>query len=189
MAGRTIAPCSESALSQREQNVEEAKRLLAEAGQSDFTVEMVTVNGTAGMVECAQVFAEQAKAAGVTINVKNMEVGAYLANYGNWSFGVDFLSDTYLAVATRSLLPTGSFNTSKWNDPEFNELHAKAMATVDQTERCTIIDKMRTIEYERGGNIVWGFANVLNGYRSTVQGMVPYTVDSVLYNIRQLWLA
>ncbi|URK86400.1 ABC transporter substrate-binding protein (plasmid) [Rhizobium sp. RCAM05350] len=86
MVGRSMAPCVESSLPQREQSIEEAKKLLAEADQSDLSVEMVTVNGTAGMVECAQVFAEQAKAVGVTINVKNMEVGAYLANYGNWTF-------------------------------------------------------------------------------------------------------
>lgn len=189
MVGRTMAPCGESTMPQREQNIEEAKRLLAEAGKSDLTVEMVTVNGTAGMVECAQVFAEQAKAAGVTINVKNMEVGAYLANYCNWPFGVDFLSDSYLDVAGYSLLPGGTFNTTRWNDSEFNELYTQAVATADQAQRCTIIDKMRTIEYERGGNIVWGFANVLNGHRSNVQGMVPYTIDSVLYNLRRVWVA
>ena len=48
---------------------------------------------------------------------------------------------------------------------------------------------MRTIEYERDGNIVWGFANVLNGYRSNVHGMVPYIVDSAPYSARKLWLA
>ncbi|SDR63405.1 peptide/nickel transport system substrate-binding protein [Rhizobiales bacterium GAS113] len=189
MAGRTITPCGASTLPQRQQNLDEAKKLLAAAGKSDLHLELVTVNGTAGMVECAQVFAEQARAAKVTIEVKNMEVGAYLANYGNWSFGVDFLSDTYLAVATRSLLPTGTFNTSHWNDKEFNSLHAKAVATIDQKERCDIIEKMRSIEYEHGGNIVWGFANVLNAYRSNVHGMVPYIVDSALYNLREVWLA
>ncbi|MQB46225.1 peptide ABC transporter substrate-binding protein [Rhizobium sp. ICMP 5592] len=189
MAGRTIAPCGESTLPQRKQDIAKAKELLKEAGKSDLTIEMVTVNGTAGMIECAQVFAEQAKAAGVTINVKVVEVGAYLAKYGQWSFGVDFLSDTYLAVATRSLLPTGTFNTSHWNDAEFIDLHKQAMATADITKRCDIIAKMRQIEYERGGNIVWGFANTLNGYRANVKGLVPYTVDSALYSLRTVWFA
>ncbi|MGV2052384.1 ABC transporter substrate-binding protein [Agrobacterium sp. 22-209-1] len=189
MAGRTIAPCGESTLPQRKQDIAKAKELLKEAGKSELTLDMVTVNGTAGMVECAQVFAEQAKAAGVTINVKVMEVGAYLAKYGQWSFGVDFLSDTYLAVATRSLLPSGTFNTSHWNDPEFNDLHRQAVATADITKRCDIIAKMRAIEHERGGNIVWGFANVLNGYRANVNGLVPYTVDSALYSLRSVWMA
>lgn len=189
MAGRTIAPCGESALPQRVQDIEEARRLLAEAGQSDLSVEMVTVNGTSGMIECAQIFAEQAKAAGVTVTVKVMEPGAYLANYGNWAFGVDFLADTYLAVASRSLLPNGPFNTSRWDDEEFNALFAQAVAISDPTARCATIDRMRTIEYERGGTIVWGFANILNGYRSNVGGMVPYSVDSILYNTARIWLS
>ncbi len=188
MAGRTVAPCGEPTTAQRKQDTAAAKKLLADAGKSDLTLELVTVAGTAGMVECAQVFAQQAKAAGVTVNVKVMETGAYLANYGKWPFGVDFLSDVYLPVVARSLVPGASFNTSNWNDEEFVGLYKKASATADTTARCDIIAKMRQIEYERGGNIVWGFANVLNGYRSNVHGMVPYSVDSALYNLRNVWL-
>lgn len=189
MAGRTIAPCPESNLPQREQDIAQARKLLADAGKSNLNLELVTVNGTAGMVDAAQVFAEQAKAAGVTIKVRVMEVAAYLANYGKWPFGVDFLSDTYIPVATRSLLPKGTFNTSAWNDKEFVEQHTKAMSTTNQAERCAAIAKMRAVEHERGGNIVWGFANVLNAYRSNVHGLAPYSVDSALYNLRKVWLA
>lgn len=189
MAGRTVAPCAESTIAQREQDIAQARKLLSEAGKTNLNLEMVTVNGTAGMVECAQVFAEQAKAAGVTIRVRVMEVAAYLANYGKWPLGVDFLTDTYLPIATRSLIPTGTFNTAAWNDKEFIDLHAKAMGTSNAAERCAVIAKMRAIEHERGGYILWGFANVLNAYQANVQGLEPYTVDSALYSLRKVWLA
>lgn len=189
MNGRTINPCSASTTAQREQDIEEAKRLLAEAGKSDLTIELVTVRGTAGMVECAQILSEQAKAAGVTIKVKIVEMAAYIANYPNWTFGVDFLSDLYMPVATRSLLPKAPFNTAHWNDQEFIDLHGQAVAAVDEAKRCDIIAKMRGIEHERGGNIIWGFANVLNGYRENVKGLVPYSVHSPIYYLRNVWLS
>jgi len=149
----------------------------------------MTVNGTAGMVECAQVFAEQAKLAGVTVNVRVLEEPAYLANYGNWIFGVDFLGDEYLQVAANSLIPGGAFNMSHWNDERFTELYRKAISTSDAATRCSLINQMQAVEYEEGGNILWGFANTLNAYSKKVQGLVPYTIDSPFYHLRKLWIS
>lgn len=187
--GRSIAPCGPAPISQRVQDIAKAKTLLAEAGKTGLTVDLTTVNGTAGMVECAQVFAQQAKAAGVTVNVKILEEAAYLANYGNWEFGVDFLTDTYLSVAARSLMPGGTFNTTHWNDEEFNTLYKKAVGISNVNDRCTVIHEMQRIENERGGNILWGFANLLNAYSVKLQGLEEYTVDSAFYHLRKVWLA
>lgn len=184
MQGRSIAPCGPTDVPQRTQDIERAKALLAEAGQSDLDVEIATTAGTPGMVECAQMLAEQAKAAGINIRAKVMDEATYLSNYGNWSFGVDFLSDTYLPVVARSLVPGGSFNNTHWNDAEFIELFEKATATSDEAERCVLIGKMRKIEYERGGNIIWGFSNTLNAVAANVQGVEPYVSSSPFYNLR-----
>ena len=189
MQGRSIAPCGPTPVEQRKQDIKAAKKLLEDAGKSGLSVDLVTVNGTAGMVECAQVFAEQAKAAGVNINVKITEEAAYLANYGNWTFGVDFLSDAYLPVVTRSLLPGGTFNTSHWDDAEFNDLYKKAVSISNADDRCDVIHKMQKVEYERGGNIIWGFANTLNAYKAGLTGIEPYVVDSPFYHLRKVSLA
>ena len=61
----------DSALPQRHQDIEQAKSLLKAAGMDNLTVDLHTTDGAAGMVDSANVFAAQAKAAGVTINVKN----------------------------------------------------------------------------------------------------------------------
>ena len=187
--GRSIAPCGPTPIEQRKQDIAQAKKLLDEAGKAGLTIDLVTVNGTSGMVECAQVFAEQAKAAGVTINVKVTEEAAYLANYGNWTFGVDFLSDAYLPVVARSLLPGGTFNTSHWNDADFNALYKKAVSISNVDQRCDVIHDMQKAEYERGGNIIWGFANTLNAYKAGLAGIEPYVVDSPFYHLRKVSFA
>lgn len=187
--GRSIAPCGPTPIEQRKQDIAQARKLLDEAGKAGLTIDLVTVNGTSGMVECAQVFAEQAKAAGVTINVKVTEEAAYLANYGNWTFGVDFLSDAYLPVVARSLLPGGTFNTSHWNDADFNALYKKAVSISNVDQRCDVIHDMQKAEYERGGNIIWGFANTLNAYKAGLAGIEPYVVDSPFYHLRKVSFA
>ena len=60
-------PAYNSDLPQRRQDLDQAKSLLRRAGQSDLSVELVTSPVFQGIVEAAQVIAEQAKGAGVSI--------------------------------------------------------------------------------------------------------------------------
>lgn len=184
MQGRTMTPCGEADIPQRTQDIERAKALLAEAGQTDLDVEIATTSGTSGMVECAQILAEQAKAAGITIRTNVMDEASYIANYGNWTFGVDFLADSYLPIASRSLMPGASSNNTHWADEEFIDLFGQATATVDEAERCDLLNQMRAIEHERGGNLLWGFANTLNAATAYVQGLEPWAAGSPFYNLR-----
>ena len=57
---------------QRTQDIERAKALLAEAGQSDLTLDLASVFLDPAIPAMVQVFAQQAAEAGVTINVQNM---------------------------------------------------------------------------------------------------------------------
>ena len=53
--------CYPSDLAQREQDIEKAKSLLKSAGKDGMTVDLHTTNGAAGMVDSANVFAQQAR--------------------------------------------------------------------------------------------------------------------------------
>ena len=79
------------------QDIDQAKSLLKAAGQDGLTVDLHTTDGAGGMVDSANVFAAQAKAAGVTINVKN-DPNYYGDQYLKLAFSVDFWG-------TRSYLP------------------------------------------------------------------------------------
>ena len=60
-------PAYASDLPQRTQDLEQAKSLLKQAGREGLSVELVTAPVFQGIVEAAQVFAEQAKGAGVNV--------------------------------------------------------------------------------------------------------------------------
>ena len=74
-------PVYASDLPQRQQDLEQAKSLLAQAGKSDLTVELPTSSDYVGFPESAQVISQQALKAGVTINVKKLDSGTYWDGY------------------------------------------------------------------------------------------------------------
>jgi peptide/nickel transport system substrate-binding protein len=163
-------------LPQRHQDIEKAKSLLKAAGKSDLTVDLQSTNGALGMNEGAQVFAQQAKAAGVTVNVKILDSGAFYSDqYLKWPFSTDFWgSRNYLSQVAAGSLPSSPYNESHWPDTadqKFLSLYKQALGTVDKKKRTQILHDMQKLEYDNGGYLIWGFSTLLDGYSTKVQGV------------------
>jgi peptide/nickel transport system substrate-binding protein len=162
-------------LPQRMQDYEKAKSLLAEAGYSDLTVELVTSAGALGAdeVAAAQVFAEQAKAAGVTVNVKKTDSGVFYGeDYLSWPFAQDFwYTRNYLAQAGQCTMPGAPYNETHWENAEWLAIVKEAFATVDEAARNELIGQAQTMEYELGGYIIWAFRNQVDAYSAKISGM------------------
>ena len=176
----------------RAQNIEEAKSLLAAAGKSGLTVELATAPYIAGIVEASQVLVEQAKAAGVTINLKKMDLPTYFAGYGKWAFSGDFFNaNEYFIQVALNQLPTSTFNITHFDDPEYNSLYAKGVSELDVAKRNEIAGQMQQIEFDRGGNLVWTYATVVDAAATNVQGLVPdkYGLPLTSYGFNRAWLA
>jgi peptide/nickel transport system substrate-binding protein len=160
---------------QREQDLDQAKSLLSAAGQGSLTIDCFTTPADTGMVEGAQVFAENAKAAGITVNVKNVDSGVFYGDqYLSWTFATDFWGTrNYLAQVAVGSLPNSAFNETHWNHPEFNKLYEEALAAVDEAARCELIREMQQLEYDEGGHILWGFKNLIDAHSAEVSGLKP----------------
>src|SRR5207248_9353424 len=75
-------------LPQRHQDIDKAKSLLKQAGAQNLTVTLYSSPAIAGMLESATIFAQQAKKAGVTVNVNNGPPDTYFTStYLKWAFG------------------------------------------------------------------------------------------------------
>jgi peptide/nickel transport system substrate-binding protein len=168
-------PAYNDELPQRRQDLDQAKSLLRQAGQSDLGVELVTSPVVQGIVEAAQVLAEQAKGAGVTVNVRKVDPGTFYGdNYLKWAFAQDFwVTRTYLSQVAQCALPDSPFNETHWKDPEFLDLISQARAELDDAKRTELLHRAQEIEYERGGMIIWAFNNQLDAYSDTVGGFHP----------------
>jgi peptide/nickel transport system substrate-binding protein len=162
-------------LPQRRQDLDQAKSLLRQAGQSDLRVELVTSPVFQGIVEAAQVIAEQAKGAGVTIEVRKVDSGTFYGdNYLSWTFAQDFWATrSYLSQVAQGSLPDSPFNETHWADPEFLDLISAARAELDEDRHIELLKAAQEIEWERGGLIVWSFSNQVDAYSDTVAGFQP----------------
>ncbi|HEY0389472.1 MAG TPA: ABC transporter substrate-binding protein [Gaiellales bacterium] len=168
-------PAYDTSLPQRETDVEQAKSLLKAAGYEGLTVDLHTTDGAAGMVDSANVFAQQAKAAGVTINVKN-DPNYYGDQYLKLPFSVDFWGTrNYLPQVANGSIPTAPYNECHWppksgNGSDYVSLYQQALAEVNPTKRADIIHTMQSEEYNYGGYIIAFFNNLVDAYSSKIAG-------------------
>jgi peptide/nickel transport system substrate-binding protein len=185
-------PCYNSELPQREQDLDQAKSLLRQAGHENLSLELVTSQIRNGVVEMSEVFAEQAKAAGVNITVNKVEPGVFFGDqYIKWPFAVDYWPPNGFFDQTRaSSRPDSIWNETHFEDKEFNDLYDQAVQELDEEKRCEIAHQMQEIQYERGGYIIWGFGNLVDAYSTKFTGLKPSRASNLAaYSFRDVSLA
>jgi peptide/nickel transport system substrate-binding protein len=191
--------CFNSSLPQRDHDPEKAKSMLASAGKSGLSVDLWTTNGAAGMVDSANVFASQAKDAGVNVKVHN-DPNFYSNGYLKVGFSVDFWGTrNYLPqVALGSLPPPCPYNETHWppksgEGSNFVSLYNQALKETDQAKRCEIVHEMQKEEYDNGGYIIPFFNNLVDAHSSKVQGFkvskATLNLDSFGHGFRTIWFA
>jgi peptide/nickel transport system substrate-binding protein len=157
---------------QRAQDIPQAKHLLKLAGQQNLTVQLVTSAVATGTVAMATVLQQQAKAAGVTINLKTVDPTTFFGpNYLHWTFSQDFYNySPYLAQVAQSLLPTSPFNETHWHLPRYVSLYHQANATANAATRKQLEHEMQSIDYNEGGYIIPAFIDALDAYSTKITG-------------------
>jgi peptide/nickel transport system substrate-binding protein len=187
------APEYDHSLPQRHQDIDQAKSLLKAAGAEGLHVTLVTSDIAAGTVLAAQVFAQQASAAGISVSVDDVTVNDfYGTNYLKWPFAQDYwFYNFYLPQVSLATLPTASFNETHWNNSRYNSLYAQAIAAGDAALRTEIAHEMQQIEYDEGGYIIPFFPPVVDGFGTNVGGLVPSKIGLSLnaYDFKNVWLS
>ena len=186
------APEYDHSLPQRHQDIDQAKSLLKAAGAEGLHVTLVTSDIAQGTVLAAQVFAQQASAAGVSVSVDDVTVNEfYGTNYLKWQFAQDYwFYNFYLPQVSLATLPSAPFNETHWNNPRYNSLYAQAIATGDDSLRTELAHEMQQIEYDQGGYIIPFFPPVIDGFGANVGGLVPSKIGLSLnaYDFKGVWL-
>lgn len=172
-------PVYDSSLPQRHQDIEQAKSLLKQAGYgSGLTVQLTTGEIAPGLNEASQIFAQQAKQAGVTVNLRQLnptEFESVANGYFKYNFAVDTEISSWSYLTTASLWdgPNAPFSETKFADPQFDSLFRQATQTMDTTKRTELCHEMQKIQYDRGGYLIWSFATQVDAYSSKLVGYVP----------------
>jgi peptide/nickel transport system substrate-binding protein len=167
-------PAFDSSLPQRAQDIDQAKSLLKAAGHAGLSVQLVTAPVFNGVVQAAEVFAQQATAAGVKVSLRKLDTGTFYGpNYLKWTFAQDFWATReYLPQVAQGSLPTSPFNETHWGDAKFVGLINQARAELDAGKRADILHEAESMEYNQGGYIIPYFSNQIDAYSSKVGGFV-----------------
>lgn len=171
-------------LAQRQQQVDQAKSLLKQAGRSGLQAELVTAPSFAGMVEGSSVFAQNAADAGIDIKVKKVDGGTlYGDKWLSWPFAADYwVTRSYLSQASLSSLPSSPWNETHWHDPAYIKLVQQALGQPDEAKRGELLHAAQQLEYDHGGYIIPTFTNQVDAHSAKVGGLVESKTGTPLNN-------
>jgi len=145
-------------------NPDEARALLKEAGVSDLTLELKTLN-EAYRVTAAQVVQANLADVGIKLDITPLDSGPF------WNLGLESKGDEWKTLEMwwmryrMSPDPSdgiqwflknqiGIWNWERWSDPEFEELWTKGLSETDQAKRNEMYIRMQEI-MEDTGAYVW----------------------------------
>jgi len=192
LAGKGLPFFAED-LPPREQDLEQARSLLSQAGQENLTVTLHTSDIVPGFVEAATLFAEQASGAGVTVEVKREPANAYFDTsllYTKLDFAQSFWTFSSLPIwYEQALLSDAVWNETHWREPSFDQLIRQAQGAPDEETATDLWHQIQEIQYEEGGYIVWAYQNLVDGAAQNVQGIVPSSFFNLGgWNYRDVYL-
>ena len=180
-------------LPQRQQDLEQAKSLLKQAGQPSPQAVLVTSTNAPGEVQAAQVLVTQAAAAGFQIKIDQQEPTEYFNNsYLKVDFSQDFFPyQPYLVDAGYATVTGAAYNSTHFSDPTYDQLYKHAVTTTDDGSRRDAIRQMLEIDYNQGGNMIPYYFPVIDGVTAKVKGIIPSVTGVALgnFNWGQIWMS
>lgn len=176
----------------RHRDVDQARTLLKKAGHENLSVELTTADIANGVVQSAQIFARQARDAGVTVKVRQVTPDVYFGEqFLTWPFAQDFWTfNSYLTQVALCLLPTSPYNETHWRDPAYAALYQKALSTLDAAKRGEIVRQLQTLDFEQGAYIIPSHNQIVDLLAQNVNGVAPGTFMALGdYEFAKIWLA
>ena len=174
---------------------DKAKALWKKAGMEGKTVDLSASDAAfAGGVDAALLMAEQAKKAGININVIREPNDSYWDNVWlkkDWClcyWGGRPVADMLLSI---SLASDAAWNDTHWKSPRFNELLLAARAETDDTKRAAQYAEMQQLVHDDGGQMVLMYNNFVGALSTKVAHNTVNTDfdDDGGYMVERWWMA
>jgi peptide/nickel transport system substrate-binding protein len=155
-----------------EANLEKAKQLMAESGESNVSLKISILNKAAN-VTTAQIIQANLAAIGITLEIDLHEGATF------WSLGEDktlelvlnrfsMTPDPYYATSWFITEQAGIWNWERFANPEFDKLHLEAQSESDQAKRDAMYQKAQDLMEESGAYKFITHEATPNIYRNTI---------------------
>lgn len=165
------------------QDIEGAKRLLAEAGYKDgIDVEIATSDVEENMVQIVEVYQQQVARAGIRVKLKMtssdgfwddvwMKVPAFVDSWGQRP-ATQVLNEVFRSTA--------SWNTSNWRHKEFDAMLDAARAEPDFARRKEIYGRIQKELFDEGGVLIPYHKVLLRAISTRVKGIeAPFVTENI----------
>ena len=166
--------------------VEEAKRLLAEAGYADgIEFDLTTSNIDPRFITLAEVYQQQVAKAGIKVNIIMAPSDGYWSEVWRKESVVTTRwgqrpADQILNEDYRGGAP---WNETYWNRPDFDEMLDKARKELDFEKRRDLYHQLQRILYEEGGSLIPFHVNQAIATTARVSGIQAVFADAVRYHL------
>jgi peptide/nickel transport system substrate-binding protein len=151
---------------------DKAKFYLKKANAENLSVDLsASTAAFAGAVDAAALYQQQAKKAGINVNIKREPADGYWDNVWMKS---PFCTAYWGGYPTEGEMfalgyaPKAPWNDTYWTEPTFEKLRLSAMAELDDSKRRQIYGEMQQILNQQGGALIPCFANYIMGRSNTV---------------------
>lgn len=186
----------DESLPPKEQDIEKAKSLLREAGQTSVDVTLTTSPIFAGFLESAQLLQQQVKEAGFNVNLKQVQPSQYLVPPpGGLYLTMQLAQDkwpipTLMSFYNQCLVKGTPYNESHEENPKFQKLlnaAIEALTPEDQEKRWA---EAQEYQYNEGGNLIWSQPENVDAGASNVAGLVPGGVFELgNFQFKNVWFS
>ena len=172
-----LNPYYNTSMPQRTYDPDKAAFHFKKAGISG-AVELQTSEGAWGSaVDCAQLYQESLKKAGINLDVKKVSADGYWDNV--WlkvPFCAVYWGRRLSADQTFTQVygSASDWNDSNWRNPEFDKIVSEARIELDDAKRKELYGKCQEMIAEDGGMICFAITDYLDGYAKNVMGNDPH---------------
>ena len=161
----------------KQQDIDLAKQLLAEAGYADgLQIDLYTADALPGLLKVAQVYQQMAAEAGIEVNLQVTPAESYWDDI--WMQRPAFSSGWSIrppAVGLSIAYGLGaSWNETQWSDQAFQDALDNGKAEIDDEKRAEYLKVAQRILGEEGGVIIPLFIHQVSGLRSNCSGFQPH---------------
>jgi peptide/nickel transport system substrate-binding protein len=172
---------------------EKAKSLLAQANASNLNVSLSACPTIGNFsTQIATVYAQQAKAVGVNVNLDVVTSDVYNASRkGKVPFCVNFWSGRFLdEMISQAFVPGSVNNETHWDNPGFYNLWLQYRGTVDDKKRRDLAVQLQRSMWLDGGYVIPNFEDLIDAYSNKVKGIHSGVIRNFnLYNFRDAYFA
>jgi peptide/nickel transport system substrate-binding protein len=178
-------------LPQREENIAQAKQLLADAGYPNgIDLTLIASDTPATRAQMGVALREMAKPAGFRIELQVMPHATYLDQvWKKGNFYVGFYNMQATADAIFALLYTSdaAWNETRWNNKAFDALVYKARGELDDAKRAQLYADAQKLQHEDVPSVIPVFFDLLAAKRSYVRNYAIHPRGAV-FRIDYVWL-